>query len=142
LAVYGRPDDADRDRDRRHRFHDLDGFSAEFSTRALPVYRWRGNLDAFNDILGGGFGTPEGGFVLRWLNSSLSADRLGYDETVKYLDGIRQTCHPTNVPRVEEELAPAKRRDRPTLFDIIVEIGREHGHAGAEAEDNAVLELA
>jgi hypothetical protein len=27
---------------------------------------WGRNLDAFNDILRGGFGTPEDGFVVRW----------------------------------------------------------------------------
>jgi hypothetical protein len=78
------------------RFRDLDGFSGEFSTRAPLEYRWRGNLDAFNDILRGGFGTPEGGFVLRWLNSSLSIERLGHGETVKWLEGMRQTCDPSN----------------------------------------------
>ncbi len=123
-------------------FRDLDGFSVEFSMRALPEYRWRGNLDAFNDIMRGGFGTPEGGFVLRWLNSSLSIERLGYGETVRWLEGIRQTCHPSNVPRVEAELAAARRREGPTLFDIIVEIIRSHGPGGAEAEDNVLLELA
>jgi hypothetical protein len=58
------------------RFTDLDGFAREFS-RFLTDYEWHGNLDAFNDILGGGFGTPEGGFVLRWLHSDESRDRLG-----------------------------------------------------------------
>ena len=123
-------------------FHDLDGFSDEFSTRVLSEYRWRGNLDAFNDILRGGFGTPERGFVLRWLNSSLSVERLGYGETVKWLEGIRQTCHPSNVPGVEAALAAARRREGPTLFDMIAEIIRTHGPGGAEAEDSVLLELA
>jgi hypothetical protein len=39
-------------------FSDLDGFTREFS-RLLVNYTWRGNLDAFNDLLRGGFGTPE-----------------------------------------------------------------------------------
>ena len=47
-------------------FSDFDGFAREFS-RLLRDYTWQGNLDAFNDILGGGFGTPEDGWVLRWL---------------------------------------------------------------------------
>jgi RNAse (barnase) inhibitor barstar len=41
-------------------FTDFDGFAAEFS-RLLGNYTWRGNLDAFNDVLRGGFGTPEHG---------------------------------------------------------------------------------
>ncbi|MFE9959559.1 hypothetical protein [Micromonospora sp. NPDC005299] len=53
-------------------FSDFDGFAREFS-RLLCHYTWRGTLDAFNDLLRGGFGTPEGGWVLRWRNSELSA---------------------------------------------------------------------
>ena len=39
-------------------FDDFEGFQREFS-RLLTDYAWNGNLDAFNDILRGGFGTPE-----------------------------------------------------------------------------------
>ena len=35
----------------------------------VPGAYWGRNLDAFNDLLRGGFGTPEGGFVIRWINS-------------------------------------------------------------------------
>lgn len=58
------------------RFTDLAGFAEEFS-RLLTDHTWRGNLNAFNDILGGGFGTPERGFVLRWENSDRSRQALG-----------------------------------------------------------------
>jgi hypothetical protein len=44
-------------------FFDLDGFARELS-KLLHHHIWRGNLDAFNDILRGGFGTPESGWVL------------------------------------------------------------------------------
>lgn len=67
------------------RFSDLDGFAREFS-RLLDGYTWRGNLDAFNDVLRGGFGTPEGGWVLRWLGSEQSREALGpalFDELVE-----------------------------------------------------------
>jgi RNAse (barnase) inhibitor barstar len=57
-------------------FSDLDGFARQFSTY-LKDHVWNGNLDAFNDILRGGFGTPEGGFVLRWLASDQSRHDLG-----------------------------------------------------------------
>jgi hypothetical protein len=35
-----------------------------------------------NDILRGGFGTPDDGFTLRWKNHDISRQRLGYRETV------------------------------------------------------------
>ncbi|MFI7283287.1 hypothetical protein ACIBOV_23790 [Micromonospora chersina] len=63
-------------------FSDLDGFAREFS-RLLCHWTWNGNLDAFNDILRGGFGTPEDGWVLRWVSSDLSRVALGYDATVR-----------------------------------------------------------
>jgi RNAse (barnase) inhibitor barstar len=58
------------------RFSSFEGFAREFS-RLLRDHTWRGNLDAFNDILRGGFGTPDGGWVLRWVNSDLSRTALG-----------------------------------------------------------------
>lgn len=39
-------------------FTDFDGFAREF-TKLLRDYTWTGNVDAFNDILRGGFGTPD-----------------------------------------------------------------------------------
>ncbi len=45
-------------------FSTLEGFAEHFSARVLDGDAWRGNPDAFNDILRGGFGTPEAGFCL------------------------------------------------------------------------------
>ena len=46
-------------------FSSLEGFFDEVSRKLIPHAIWGKNLDAFNDILRGGFGTPEDGFVLR-----------------------------------------------------------------------------
>ena len=43
------------------RFDTLEGFYDEVSRQLIPRSDWGRNLDAFNDILRGGFGTPEGG---------------------------------------------------------------------------------
>ena len=59
-------------------FSTLEEFAAYFSNRVLIDYQWRGNLDAFDDILYGGYGTPDGGFIIRWHNSALSRQRLGH----------------------------------------------------------------
>jgi RNAse (barnase) inhibitor barstar len=58
------------------RFTTLEEFFDEISRVLIHGATWGRNLNAFNDILRGGFGTPEGGFILRWLNSDLSRDRL------------------------------------------------------------------
>ena len=104
-------------------------------------YEWRGNLDAFNDILRGGFGTPEGGFVIRWENSILSRERLGYAETAKWLEERIENCHPSNVPHFQQRLAEIKQSRGETLFDTIVEIIQIHGSGGREEEDGIELLL-
>ena len=56
------------------RFSTLEGFFGEVSRVLIPEATWGHNLDAFNDILRGGFGTPEDGFTIRWKNHALSRD--------------------------------------------------------------------
>lgn len=124
------------------RFDDLDGFWDEVFRQLMPEAEWRcSNLDAFNDILRGGFGTPEGGFVLRWTNSERSRRTLGYEETVRWLERKVERCHPTNVPVLRSELEAARAGRGPTLFDILVEIIEVHGEGGDEAEDRVELRL-
>lgn len=64
-------------------FVDFAGFVREFS-QLLCHGTWNGSLDAVNDILRGGFGTPETGWVLKWVNSDSSRVMLGYDATVRW----------------------------------------------------------
>src|SRR3954466_13580020 len=80
------------------RFSTLEEFFDEISRVLIPDAKWGHNLDAFNDILRGGFGTPEGGFVLRWTNADVSRQRLGHAETVRVLEERVQHCHPANRP--------------------------------------------
>jgi hypothetical protein len=122
-------------------FDDLAGFFTAIA-RTLGVTGWGRNLDAFNDILRGGFGTPDGGFILRWANSAVSARRLGWPETIRFIETKLTTCHPANIPRVQDDLAAARREEGPTLFEIITGIIRAHGPGGTEPEDNVHLILA
>ena len=59
------------------RFSTLEGFYEEFTAQVIPGVNWGKNLDALNDILYGGFGTPEDGFTLRWKDSAVSREKLG-----------------------------------------------------------------
>ncbi|MFI9380436.1 barstar family protein [Kutzneria sp. NPDC052558] len=122
------------------RFSDIDGFAHEFS-RLLCHHTWQGNLDAFNDILRGGFGTPGNGWVLRWFNSDSSRSALGHQAKTRWLEAVLLTCHPSNRPSVEARIADARQGKGPTLFDDIVDIIRDHGPGGEEAEDGILLEL-
>ena len=122
-------------------FSTLDEFYDEISRVLLPDSDWK-DLDAFNDILRGGFGTPEGGFVLRWRNHEASRERLGYAETVRQLERRLERCHPSKRDRVRADLAQARAEQGPTVFDWLTEIIRTHGPNGEEARDGVELILA
>jgi RNAse (barnase) inhibitor barstar len=124
------------------RFSTLKGFYDEISRALIPGADWGHNLDAFNDILRGGFGTPEGGFVLRWVNSDVSRQRLGYPETVRQLERRLQRCHPSNRPSVARDLERARRGEGATAFEWLVEIIAIHASGGREEDDGVELVLA
>jgi hypothetical protein len=122
------------------RFDDYPGFQREFSA-LLSDYTWSGNLDAFNDILRGGFGTPEDGFVLRWVNVDRSRDALGWPATIDYVARKLERCHPDNRARVAADLEACRRHEGQTLFDLVVAIVQQHGPGGSQSEDRVDLEL-
>jgi RNAse (barnase) inhibitor barstar len=123
-------------------FSTLEEFYAVLDRVLLPGASWGHNLDAFNDVLRGGFGTPDGGFVLRWVNADESRERLGYPETVRQLKRRLERCHPSNRAAVAADLARAEAGTGPTVFDWLVEIIRDHGPGGRESEDGVELVLA
>jgi RNAse (barnase) inhibitor barstar len=121
-------------------FDSLETFFEHFGTQALTA-PWGRNLDAFNDVLRGGFGTPADGFTLRWRNHAMSRNRLGYPETVRQLQLRLLRCHPTHRATVAEALLSAEKGIGPTVFDWLLQIIRDHGPNGSEAEDNVLLDL-
>ena len=64
----------------------LEAFYDEISLVLIPGVKWGRNLDAFNDILRGGFGTPADGFTFNWRRAELSREKLSYVETCRYLE--------------------------------------------------------
>ena len=108
------------------RFKTLEEFYDHFEERALDC-SWGKNLDAFNDVLRGGFGTPEKGFKLLWGEHETSKENLGYGETVRQLRRRLANCHFSSVPSIEHELKDAMAGKGPTVFDWLVEIIRDHG---------------
>jgi RNAse (barnase) inhibitor barstar len=122
-------------------FSTLEEFFGEIGRVLLSHASWGENLDAFNDILSGGFGTPEDGFILKWQNADVSRQRLGREETVRQLQLRLRKCHPSNRPSVQEELELASRGKGPTVFDWLVDIILDHCPGGSQAGDNVELEL-
>jgi hypothetical protein len=121
-------------------FSDFQGLCAEVSAKVFPAYEggWHGNLDALNDMLRGGFGTPERGFVLRWVHAHRSRKSLGNAANARLLEKRLATCHPSNIVSMQKDLQRDKRGVGPTLFDEIVDIIRDHGPGGVQA---AIAEL-
>ncbi|MEP0505874.1 MAG: barstar family protein [Paracoccaceae bacterium] len=123
------------------RFSTLEEFYEEISSVLIPNVEWGHNLDALNDILRGGFGTLDEGFILIWENSEVSKRRLGYPETVRMLERQLERCHPTARRSMKNKLRDAQNTKGATIFDWLVEIISEHGAGGKEAEDNVILKL-
>jgi RNAse (barnase) inhibitor barstar len=139
------------------KFSSLEQFFDEISTKLVPGFYWGRNLDAFNDILRGGFGTPEGGFILRWKNSQISRERLGFAETVRQLEHSleyhrnrsrtavaewERRASAKNLPALAEKLRHAKAQLGKTVFDWLVDIILDHCPGGTEQENGVELELA
>jgi RNAse (barnase) inhibitor barstar len=122
-------------------FTDLSGFFDQFRQRAQLGSASAHNLDAFNDVLRGGYGTPQGGFVLRWQHHALSRQRLGYAETARQLRRMLATCDPHNRASVRRDIAQALSHKGSTVYDWLLDIIHEHGPGGAEAEDAVELRL-
>jgi len=117
----------------------LEEFYEEISRVLVPGVFWGKNLDAFNDILRGGFGTPDEGFKIVWANYAQSKKLLGYEETVRVLRTRLKTCHPSNRECVEKQLLNAMKENGPTVYDWLVEIIEAHCIGGQEAEDGVEL---
>ncbi|MBB2750205.1 UNVERIFIED_ORG: RNAse (barnase) inhibitor barstar [Rhizobium aethiopicum] len=123
------------------RITSLESFFDGISCVLIPGAYWGRNLDAFNDILRGGFGTPAEGFTIRWSHSAVSRERLSYPETVRQLERRLQRCHPSNQDGVSREIADAHAAVGPTVFDWLIDTIRIHCPGGREAADNVRLVL-
>ena len=124
------------------RITSLETFYDEISRVLIPNDGFFGrNLDAFNDILRGGFGTPDEGFTLIWINSASSRERLGYAETVRQLELTLAECHPESRDYVRRQLDLARSGTGPTVFDWLIKTIEDHGPSGRQSRDNVRLVL-
>ena len=121
-------------------FSTLEEFYDELD-RVMHLAPWGRNLDAFNDILRGGFGTPEDGFTIRWKNHTVSKERFGYVATARELELQLKHCHPTSRASILEQLEAAKVQRGETIFDWLVDIIRIHCQGGRDEQDRVELIL-
>jgi RNAse (barnase) inhibitor barstar len=122
-------------------FDDIDGFYFEIDNLFTKDLDWKTghNLDAFNDILRGGFGVHECGEPIHiiWKNAIKSRNDFGYEATVKHYKQMLTRCHPSNIEYVQSKLSDAKNRTGKTLMDIVIEIITDTDNSG----HNCTLEI-
>jgi hypothetical protein len=108
------------------RFSTLEDFFKEVGNALIPSVSWARTLEAFDDLLRGGFGAPAEAFRIRWTHHAESRKRLGYGETVRQLQSRLQRSHPADRSAVLLDLEKALRNQGPTVFEWLVEIIEKH----------------
>ncbi|MBR3342538.1 MAG: barstar family protein [Clostridiales bacterium] len=125
-----------------NRFDDEESFYNEIDRLLTRNLTWKTghNLDAFNDLLCGGFGFHEYGeeLIIVWVNALKSKTDLGYEETVRHWERILLNCHPSNIEYVQKKIQDARNQTGETLFDIIIHIITDSDESGHDCK----LELA
>lgn len=113
-------------------FDTLIGFYDEVESVLTTNLGWNTgkNLDAFNDLLRGGFGIHEYGqpLEIQWINAQKSKEDLGWEETINHLNKKLRACLPSNHESVKIELQDAIEHRGKTLFELIIDIISEHKH--------------
>jgi RNAse (barnase) inhibitor barstar len=117
-------------------FSTLNEFYDEVGKVFCPNFNWGRNLDAFNDILRGGFEVYEyeEPIELVWKNSEKSRNDLGYNETVKQLKKWLKICHSSNRESIKEDIENVKDSKGQTLFDMLIEIINDNDHVELRLE--------
>lgn len=114
-------------------FDNIEGFYDEVEKVFTKDLDWKigRNLDAFNDILRGGFGMHDDEPIrILWINFSKSKMDLGYNATVKFHKCCLKICHKTNIAMVKERIKNAKNNKGKTLLDMIVDIIKDTDNSG------------
>ena len=116
------------------RFDTLEGFYCEVDTVFTKdiSFKTGHNLNAYNDILRGGFGMHKRGepITILWKNAGKSRVDFGYPATAKYHEENMDTCHPASRDIVRKKMLAALKAMGPTLMDEIVEITLDSNNSG------------
>lgn len=106
-------------------FSTIDEFWDEIDKLLTRNLSWKTghNMDAFHDLLRGGFGVHKvgEGIDFYWINADKSQQDLGYEATALYWEKIFQKCHPTNRQEIMLKIKAAKAHEGKMLFDIIID---------------------
>ena len=106
------------------RFSTLAEAAEEFTQVLGFTMPWNGNFDDFSDLLF--WHTIDDGFILIWRHSDISRQRLGYGETLLWLEERVQHCRACSVAHWQKQIDAARRQEGDTVFDTIVYFIRNH----------------
>ena len=113
-----------------HLISDIPSFYAELNRVFMAGEDWQlGNsLDAFNDLLYGGFGLIKYNepVKLLWKHMEKSREALGYETTKRYYEEKLLPDAPFHKEHFREKLDALNNGTGQTYFDILLEIIAEH----------------
>lgn len=111
-------------------FSNLSEFYDEVERKMTNGFNWKigRNLNAFDDVLSGGFGVQEVGekYQLNWTNADKSKSDLSWTQTIEFIENKLKNCHPTNIEFVKKDLEDAKNQKGETIWEIVIGIIKEH----------------
>ena len=109
-----------------NKFNDIESFYNEIDKLLTKDLNWKTghNLDAFNDLLRGGFGVHEYGEPIhfKWINFQRSQEILGNEATIIYLESILSTYHYSNKEFIHSKINNLRTGTGKTFLDEIIEI--------------------
>lgn len=118
-------------------FADLESFYEEIDRVLTKNLDWQTghNLDAFNDLLRGGFGVYEyeEPIKLIWRGISKSKKYLGFEATEKWYNQKIAENKTENQHYFRDKLKELTENNGQTLLDIILEIILKHKHIEFQA---------
>jgi RNAse (barnase) inhibitor barstar len=109
---------------------DIPSFYREINRVFMAGGNWKlgDSLDAFNDLLYGGFGVIKNNEPVRllWKNMEGSREALGYDVTKRYYEEKLLPDSPFNKEHFREKLDALNKGTGQTYFEILLEIIAAH----------------
>ena len=110
--------------------YDIDSFYAEINRVFMADEEWQigSNLDAFNDLLYGGFGAIKNNekIQLLWSNVDKCKEALGYKTTKTYYEEKLKPGTPFNREYFQTKLSALENGTGETYFDMLMAIISEH----------------
>ena len=108
----------------------ITSFYAEINNVFMQNEKWQiaESLDAFNDLLYGGFGAIDNNQFTQiiWKDIELSKTALGYNATKEYYHDKLRPGSPFNKKHFKEKLKELESGEGQTYFDIVIEILTAH----------------